>query len=431
MADRWNHTTDGYSFRFFSPEQADQILRDGVRCGRKGSHSAIERILKLEPGIERAELWQRIRRLKFPSNGGWAPRSIWSAQDDEILLLGYRTGWSGKRQAVRELLKRHPGWRPHVIWKRAAKLHLIKKRSMRWQDRSHFLWSEHDDQHLLSLAGYKAARVVARLLHRSEAAVRYRLMVLGKSSRVHVDGFSRQGLAADLHLGKRTVQRLIVEGLLEVRDPRITRESLDHLRKSGHLGSAQAEAPCTRQIPNGERTVEAVSIPSHAIQLAGSVRRSSRAERVWAEVANSLGVPVATIKRLIVRRVLKLYDPTITEKSVRDFCRRYGSLVNYEFLNRETREWLRHSMDLERASGEPASRLLVPFRKHAHKVRQCPKCGHTIRGNVFFSHIKRCSRELLKSGVQTTTLVLSGANHPPLIARSTGLPERHNPRPVW
>ncbi len=69
MVDRWGSTTGGYSFRFFSPEQADQILRDGAKRGRQDSHAAIERILKLEPGLERAELWQRIRQLKNVSLG--------------------------------------------------------------------------------------------------------------------------------------------------------------------------------------------------------------------------------------------------------------------------------------------------------------------------------------------------------------------------
>ncbi len=400
MRGRWSSATDRDDYRFFSPEQVDKILSEGIRHGRAASHAAIERILKLEPGLERAELWQRIRQLKFPSNKTRYCRTVWGAEDDQILSLGYEKGWSGKQEAVRELLKRHPDWRPHVIWKRAAKLHLIRKVSKRWQDRSHSAWSEQDDQLLLNLAGYKTPRAIAKLLHRSEAAVRYHLMLLGKSSRVHLEGFSRQGLAADLHLGKKTVQRLIVEGLLEIRDPRITRESLDRLCKSGRLGATQhqeaqvSDAPLTR---NGERGVSAIGKSSSSIKLASTSPKSSRAERVWAEVASSLDVPVSTIKNLIAHRVLKLYDPTITEKSLRNFCRRYGSLVNYEFLNRETRVWLQGSMDLVRASGESASRRLMPLRKHALIVRQCTKCGHAIRGNVFFSHIKKCGSKRSES----------------------------------
>ena len=393
MRDRLGNTADGDAYRFFTPEQVDKILSEGARRGRAGSHAAIERILKLEPGIERASLWQRIRQLKFPSNGRRNNRSIWSREDDQILFAGYEKDWLAKQEAIRELLKRHPDWRPHVIWKRAAKLHLIRKVSKRWQDRTHSVWSEHDNQLLLNFAGYKAPRAIARMLHRSETAVRYHLMLLGKSSRVHLEGFSRQELAAALHLGKKTVQRLIVEGLLEVRDPRITRESLDNLCKSGRLSSMQrqeAQAVSTLPTPNGEGHVSTVRNPSPSVKSAAVSRMSSRAERVWAEVADSLSVPVSTIKDLIVHRVLKLYDPTVTEKSFRNLCRRYGSVVNYEFLNHETREWLQSSMDFVRASGESASRRLMPLRKHAHIVRQCTKCGHAIRGNVFFSHIKKC-----------------------------------------
>lgn len=408
MKNRWEKTTGSSQFRFFSAEQVDQILRDVAnRDGRKGSHAAIERILKLEPGIERAALWQRIRQLKFPSNGARAPNSIWSAEDDQILSRGYEEGCSGKQKAIRELLKRHPDWRPHVIWKRAAKLHLIRKLSKRWQDRSRSAWSEHDNQLLLNLAGYKTPRTIARMLHRSEAAVRYHLMLLGKSSRVHLEGFSRQGLATDLHLGKKTVQRLIVEGLLEVRDPRITRDSLDRLCKSGRLGATHrqdVQASCTPPTRNGERSVPAIGNLSPSIQLARTSGKSSRADRVWAEVARSLGVTVLTIKNLILHRALKLYDPTITEKSLRDLCRRYGSLINYEFLNRETREWLQNSMDLVRASGESASRRMAPLRKHARIVRRCTNCGHAIRGNVFFSHVKKCGAKPSKNADQQSAL---------------------------
>ncbi len=56
MVDSWGNTTGSYSFRFFSPEQVDRILREGAKRGRTGSHNAIERILKHEPGLTRAEL---------------------------------------------------------------------------------------------------------------------------------------------------------------------------------------------------------------------------------------------------------------------------------------------------------------------------------------------------------------------------------------
>jgi hypothetical protein len=119
--------------------------------------------------------------------------------------------------------------------------------------------------------------------------------------------------------------------------------------------------------------------------------RSSRGKRFWGEVARTLGVSVETVEQYIAKGVLKLYDPRITEKSLRNFCRRYGSLVNYEFLNEETRTWLRGSMDLVPSASEPAAKKLEASRKHALVVRRCEGCGRAIRGNVYFRHIKRCA----------------------------------------
>jgi hypothetical protein len=187
MADRWASATGNHSFRFFSPEQIDRILREGVKRGRTGSHDAIERILKHEPGLGRAELWRQIRRLKQPSNGKLYQRTTWSPADDQILRKGYEEGWEGKREAVRELLRCHPGWQRHSIWGRAAKLGLVRKSPQKTRQRSRQPWSEDDDRILLAMAGYKTAEFIAKALYRSENAVRYRLAVLGKSSRVHLE----------------------------------------------------------------------------------------------------------------------------------------------------------------------------------------------------------------------------------------------------
>ena len=146
MADHWENTTGGYSFRFFSPEEVDQILCDGAKRGRAGSHAAIERILKHESGLERADLWRRIRQLKSPSEAPSYRRSVWGPEDEKILREGYNIGWRGKQEAVCELLKRHPDWRPHIIWRRAARLRLVRKISKRGEERSRLAWSEDDDR---------------------------------------------------------------------------------------------------------------------------------------------------------------------------------------------------------------------------------------------------------------------------------------------
>jgi len=374
------------------------MLRDSSRQGREGSHAAIERILKHEPELGRAFLWQRIRRLKRPPPAKKGCCSLWSLEDEKVLRKGYGDGWRGKREAVRELLKRHPDWRPHTIWRRAAKLGLVQKTAMRRCERSRAAWSEEDYRVLLDLAGYKSASVISKLLHRSAAAVRTRLTLLGKSSRTHLEGFSRFALSRELHLSVSAIQRLIVEGLLEVRDPRITRDSLERLRHFGRLEVIQQHefhnTPSGPQESSCESTLSATTSAISAKSGAFSVSsvRSSRAKRVWAEVAESLKVPREDIEKLIVQGVLKLYDPRITEKSLRNFCRRHGSLINSDFLSRETRDWLQSTMDFVPHAGEPMALCLAPLRKHARIVRQCKRCGRSIRGNVFFRHIKRCGR---------------------------------------
>jgi hypothetical protein len=396
MADRCVSANGNYSFRFFSPEQIDRILREGAKRGRTGSHSAIERILKHEPGLVRAELWRRIRRLKQPSNGKLYQRTAWSQEDDQILRTGYEEGWKGKREAVRELLRRHPGWQPHSIWGRAAKLGLVRKSPQKTRQGSRQQWTEDDDRILLAMAGYKTAEFIAKALHRSENAVRYRLAVLGKSSRVHLEGYARRTLAQELHLGSRTIQRLIVQGLLEVRDPRITRKSLEDACKTGRLTtSLHDQLPDTKEsaaIPSEEGPAPAPSNNSIPVAPSGPPKppRSSRAKRIWAEVAGQFSADASVIEQLIFRGVLKLYDPRVTEKSLTKFCGRYGALIKSDFLDAETRDWLAGSMDLAPAAGKVVAQRMEAFRQHALVVRACEHCGRAIRGNVFFRHNQRC-----------------------------------------
>ena len=403
MADRWGSATGNYSFRFFSPEQIDQILREGAKRGRPGSHSAIERILKHEPGLGRADLWRQIRRLKQPSKGNLYQRTAWSEEDDQILRKGYEEGWKGKRAAVRELLNRHPGWQPHSIWRRAAKLGLVWKTLRKDRLRSQHLWAEDDDRVLLTMAGYKTAEFIAKALHRSENAVRYRLAVLGKSSRVHLEGYARRTLAQELHLGSRTIQRLIVQGLLDVRDPRITRKSLEDACKTGRLAASlyeqQPDAKESAAIPREEGSVAIPSTNSIPVVASGPSKppRSCRAKRIWADLATQLGVDAGVIEHLIFLGVLKFYDARVTERSLTKFCARYGALIKSDFLDAETRDWLADSMGLAPDAGKDAVDGLEAFRKHALIVRTCEHCRRAIRGNVFFRHGKRCPQRNARS----------------------------------
>lgn len=405
MANRSDKTAGGDTLRFFSPEQVDHILREGSRQGRAGSHAAIERILKHEHDLDRAGLWRRIRELKHPARQSRFRRAVWSPEEDRLLREGYAKGWEGKRQAVREILRRHPDWRPHIVWRRAAKVGLARKNARRGKERGGHPWSEHDDRILLNLAGYKRAKVIGKILHRTESAVRYRLAVLGKSSRVHREGYARRALAEELHLGTRTIQRLIVAGLLEVRDPRITTRSLEELCRAVHRacpsdGSAlRVESHATRTQGAAEAAHDCDPSGTSKASVGALATRASRARRFWEEAAKIIGITLEEVEECILKGILKLCDPRITERSLRNFCRREGSLMNLDFLNQETRAWLRDEMDLVPNAGKDTAERLRASRRHAQFVRECEGCGRTIRGNAFFRHIKRCGQANLAAAL--------------------------------
>jgi hypothetical protein len=219
---------------------------------------------------------------------------------------------------------------------------------------------------------------------------------LGKSSRVHLEGYARRTLAQELHLGSRTIQRLIVQGLLDVRDPRITRKSLEDACKAGRLtASLHDQVPDAQEsaaIPPEEGPAAAPSTNAIPVAPGGLSKppRSCRAKRIWADVATQLNVDASAIEHLIFRGVLKLYDPRVTERSLTKFCARYGGLIKSDFLDAETRDWLAGSMDLAPGAGKDDAVSLEAFRKHALVVRTCEHCGRAIRGNVYFRHNKRC-----------------------------------------
>jgi hypothetical protein len=125
-----------------------------------------------------------------------------------------------------------------------------------------------------------------------------------------------------LHLDSRTIQRLIVQGLLAVQDPRITRQSLEDACKTGRLAaSLHDQLPDAKEsvaIPREEEPATTPSANSIPVAPGGPSKppRSSRAKRIWADLAMQFNVDASVIEQLIFRGVLKLYDPRVTERSL-------------------------------------------------------------------------------------------------------------------
>jgi len=146
---------------------------------------------------------------------------VWTPKLDAIIREGYARGWSGAWEAINKIQSLHPKWRSHNIWERAKELgfdqRYVQKRPP---------WSAADDALLRDFAQEQSARMIARLLHRSERSVRWRFAILGESCKVQ-DNYSQEELARDLCVSPKTVRHWEESGFLERRDGRITHESLE------------------------------------------------------------------------------------------------------------------------------------------------------------------------------------------------------------
>ncbi len=146
---------------------------------------------------------------------------VWTSKLDAVIRDGYSRGWSGAREVINKIQTLHPKWRSHNIWERAKELGFDQ-----WYVQERPPWSAADDALLLDFAQEQSARVIARLLHRSERSVRWRFAKLGESCKVQ-DNYSQEDLARDLRVSPKTVRRWEEAGFLERREGRITHESLE------------------------------------------------------------------------------------------------------------------------------------------------------------------------------------------------------------
>jgi hypothetical protein len=226
-------------------------------------------------------------------------RSSWPGTLDDMLKQGYASGWRGKREVIKEILRQCPELPRHVIWKRASRLGLTQKRQENVEKTQHGHWSADEDKLLLQLCGEYPARMIGEKLHRSERAVRLRLLRLAGSSSFR-DGY------------KQT------------------------------------------------------------------------------EVSRDLGVSPATVRRWVVLGWLNLRGRRITDRSFRQFCREHGSEINFDNLRKDMKSWLREEMGLITKPDVKVPEKWYAMRKHALRVRSCPRCAREIRGNAYYRHVKTC-----------------------------------------
>jgi hypothetical protein len=299
----------------------DQLLIAAIMQGRAKKCEAIKKIVQLVPGWTRADCWKRIQRLR--------KKNPELAAFDE--LSPRRAQCAGEKNPVR---------RPPLL-----------------------PWTSADDNKLFTWAGYEPVKRIAQRLGRSEQAVRFRLGSLGISAKV-TDGWSLWGLRKLLRVSPGRLRYLIGSGMLRVRDPRISANSLASLCDEIHE-----------------------SLEFSAMERIAAALANGDGAFPWERAANLLGVPVAQIQAWVSAGKLRLMDTFVTDRSFEEFCKKHGEELKACLIDAATAKWLvtEYGMSESVLNGGTVSRA----RKHALVVRTC-KCGRKIVGNPYFRHVKFC-----------------------------------------
>lgn len=299
----------------------DQLLIAGIKLGPNKKHEAINKILKLVPKWKRGDCWRRIRQLRRTS----------ALASDAAGLKKTDENTSSHRSPSRP-------------------------------------WLPEDDAKLLDFAGYEPVHEIAERLGRSERAVRFRLGALGMSARV-TDGWSQRALRKLLRMSRTRLRQLIADGMLRVRDPRITRAS---------LAACCAKRQCD----------DLSSIP-----LNTALSRLQGAPCSWKRAARVLKLEILEVQKLIALGQLKLVDTFVTDRAFEEFCRKHGSAINMALIDPSTKKWLTSEYGVP----NPVQEKSPPrAQKHALIVRACI-CGRKIAGNVYFRHVRHCAHKQKES----------------------------------
>lgn len=297
---------------------------------------------------------------------------------DRVLITGIRLGPAGKQQVINKVLQLVPEWRRGDCWQRVRRLQKTlaitepnkhqptaprsDKKCSSLPRQPHPRWTKEEDDELLAWAGYEPVDKIAERLSRSVRAVRFRLCALGMSGRV-TDGWSLRGLMKLLRVSPDRLRHLIGEGILRVRDPRLTATSL--VKFCGENPASFTPGTLER-VPATARKREAYS---------------------WERAAELLGVDLPTLQSWISTGQLKVMDTFVTDRSFEEFCRKHGREIDMSLIDPATSKWLADEYGVP-ALG-PREQLVPRAKKHALKVRTC-RCGRKIAGNVFFRHLKAC-----------------------------------------
>lgn len=325
---------------------------------------------------------------------------------DQLLVAGIKQGPAKKKEAINKILQFVPQWTRGDCWQRIRYLRktnelsafITQQASNNFGRKDHRVrqrpltpWTSADDDKLLNLAGYEPVKKIAQRLGRSERAVRFRLAALGMSAKV-TDGFSQRALRNMLRVSPTRLRYLIGNGMLRVRDSRISAISLAVF--------------CDRT----QTSLDAASADAIAAALVDENGPYS-----WERVANLLGVPETQVQAWISTGQLRVVDPFVTDRAFEDFCKKFGHELKASLIDPPIAKWL--VKEYGAAELAPNTSTASRAQKHALVVRSC-HCGRKIAGNAYFRHVRSCQSAAEPVGGQKAKQV-----RPPISpgARCTGM----------
>jgi hypothetical protein len=365
--------------------EIDRILLVGMKHGVPGIREATNSVLKLRRGLTRTDCWKRLRYLRENGNGNLPDPSNWPEEVRELLCKGYREGGRKKREAIKAARELYPAL-PGRALRTFARQQGWLPRAVGGSSTPRRPWSKQEERKLWEWAGYEPARRIGQRLGRSEEAVRFRMKALGLTAKVK-DGWSFRSLQQMLCVGPSKLHRFVADGLLRVRDPRISAVSLGIMIRQ--LASSPEAA---------EKLVKTLSDGTEAYS--------------WKHAAKLLGVTVEQVTTWIAKGKLKIADTFVTDRAFEAFCKKCGPQLNTALLNQGVRNWLVEEYKLR--VSEKDNRSMPATDKHALVTRECPKCQRPMRGNIFFRHVKNCKALMSEhKGVVPQKLFDAAANVSP------------------
>src|SRR5271165_2030972 len=239
---------------------------------------------------------------------------------DQLLIAGIKLGSAKKREAINRVLELVPEWTRGDCWQRINELRRAAKRAAREQRHPAKAaeseeaaaarrpacrpWTPADGDRLLNLAGHEPVKRIAQRLDRSIRAVRFRMVALGMSARV-TDAWSLRALCKMLRVRPSRLSYFIGNGLLKVRDARISASSL--------------AAFCDQNRP---------SLAPSTLQRVTATRAKGEEGYTRERAADLLGVTVAEVQSGVSADQLRLVDTFVTDRSFEEFCKKHGDQIN-------------------------------------------------------------------------------------------------------